>query len=76
MTFAPGAMVTSPQVLNLPAPMESDSSPPFVAVTIVTVSVIVILPQIASVPPPIPGAFLPPMAVTVPPLIVILPQVA
>ena len=56
ITFAPGAMVTVPQVPSSPAPMELGEYLPFVAVTCVTVSAIVILPQVASYPLPIPAA--------------------
>ena len=53
---------------------------PFVAVTLVTPVVIVMVPQLVDsvlefpLPPPIPAASSPPVAVTVPPLMRILPQ--
>ena len=46
MTLAPDAMLTVPQVPPDPAPMLLGASEPFVAVTLVTPAVIVILPQL------------------------------
>ena len=58
-----------------PAPMLLGVFAPFVAVTLVTPLVMVMVPQTPLVlPPPMPAAFSPPVASTVPPLMVMLPQ--
>ena len=75
MTFAPVSMVTVPQVLKWPAPMELGAFFPFVASTLVTVFLIVTVPQeLSTYPLPMPAASFPPVAFTVPPFTVILPQ--
>ena len=68
-------IVTVPQVPFLPAPMLLGADAPFVAVTLVTPEVIVMAPQEPPLPLPIPAAHKEPVAVTVPPEMVIEPQV-
>ena len=76
-------MVIVPQEEPVALPMLNAALGPFMAVTLVTVSAIVIVPQLDALlpcedcitpPDPIPGAVYLPVAVTVPPVIRILPQ--
>ena len=72
------SMVTVPQVPFLPHPIQSTPLVPFVAVTLVTPSVMEIVPHTVEPKPvrpvPMPAPSSPPIASTVPLLIKILPQ--
>ena len=68
-------MVTVIAVPLSPLPMLLGAPLPFVAVTLVTVLLMVMLPQTPLLrPPPMPAERSLPVAVTVPPLMVILPH--
>ena len=70
-------MFTEPQELSAPAPMLLGASLPFVAVTLVTPALMVMVPQFDSLYPlPIAAAHLPPVAVTSPAEISMSPHLA
>ena len=65
---------TPPQEPPQPLPIQSLASNPFVAVTLVTAEEMVMAPLLPLLPDPMPAQWCPPVAITVPPVILILPQ--
>ena len=76
VSFRLESTVTEPAVPFSPAPMHCVLLLTLVATTLVMPAPIVMSPQLASRPPPIAAAELPPVAVVEPPVIVMSPQSA